>query len=108
MNDPLIMMLAQTGSEEYYNEQEYMMPSLNQELEALLDTYNIETIVYKLAAICWDEAEHTQDKELAKEYHKLGNKLQHTADTSSINHINQEKIKAFEKERQMAGLNYRA
>ena len=108
MNDPMIMMLAQTGCEEYYNEQEYMMPSLNQELAALLDTYNIETIVYKLASICWDEAEHTQDKELAKEYYKLGDKLQYAGDTSSINHINQEKIKAFEKERQMAGLNYSA
>ena len=81
------------------------MPSLNQELATLLDTYNIETIVYKLAAICWDEAEHTEDKELSKEYAKLGNKLQHAGDTSSINQINLEKIKAFTKERQMAGLN---
>ena len=78
------------------------MPSLNQELATLLDTYNIETIVYKLAAICWDEAEHTKDKELSKEYAKLGNKLQHAGDTSSINQINLEKIKAFTKERQMA------
>ena len=108
MNDPLIMMLAQTGSEEYYNEQEYMMPSLNQELETLLNSYNIETIVYKLAAICWDEAAHAPDPKLAKEYEKLGNKLQHSADTSSINAIHQEKIKAFEKERQLAGLNYHA
>ena len=81
------------------------MPSLNQDLAALLDTYNIETIVYKLAAICWDEAEHTEDKELTKEYHKLGNKLQHAGDTSSINAINQDKIEAFAKERQMAGMN---
>ena len=78
------------------------MPSLNQELATLLDTYNIETIVYKLAAICWDEAAHTEDKELSKEYAKLGNKLQHAGDTSSINQINLEKIKAFTKERQMA------
>jgi len=81
------------------------MPSLNQELAAIIDQYNIETIVYKLAAICWDEAEHTEDKELAREYHKLGNKLQHAGDTSSINAINQEKIEAFAKERQMAGMN---
>lgn len=81
------------------------MPSLNQELATLLDTYNIETIVYKLAEICWDEADCTGDKELAKEYHKLGNKLQHAGDTSSINQINLEKIKAFTKEQQMAGMN---
>jgi len=81
------------------------MPSLNQELAALIDTYNIETIVYKLAALCWDEAEHTEDKELAREYHKLGNRLQHAADTSSINQINLEKIQAFAKERQQAGMN---
>jgi hypothetical protein len=81
------------------------MPSLNQELAALIDQYNIETIVYKLASICWDEAEHTEDKELSKEYHKLGNKLQHAADTSSINQINLEKIQAFAKERQQAGMN---
>ena len=80
------------------------MPSLIQDLETLLSKYNIETIVYKLAEICWDEADCTGDKELAKEYHKLGDKLQHAGDTSSINHINQEKIKAFEKERQLAGL----
>jgi hypothetical protein len=81
------------------------MPSLNQDLAALIDQYNIETIVYKLAAICWDEAEHTEDKELTKEYHKLGNKLQHAADTCSINQINLEKIQAFAKERQRAGMN---
>jgi len=81
------------------------MPSLSQELETLIDQYNIETIVYKLAALCWDEAEHTEDKELAKEYHKLGNKLQHAADTSSINAINQEKIATFEIERLIAGMN---
>lgn len=80
------------------------MPSLNQDLETLLSKYNIETIVYKLAEICWDEADCTGDKELAKEYHKLGDKLQHAADTCSINAILQEKIKAFEKERQLAGL----
>ena len=81
------------------------MPSLNQEIEALLNKYNVETLVYKLAAICWDEGEHTEDPALAREYHKLGNKLQHAADTSSINAINQDKIKTFEKERQMAGMN---
>jgi hypothetical protein len=81
------------------------MPSLNQELAALIDHYNIETIVYKLAALCWDEAEHTEDKELYKEYHRLGNRLQHAGDTSSINQINLEKIQAFAKERQQAGMN---
>jgi hypothetical protein len=81
------------------------MPSLIQDLEAILSKYNIETVVYKLAAISWDEAEHTDDPALAREHHKLGNKLQLAADTCSINAINLEKIKAFEKERQMAGLN---
>lgn len=81
------------------------MPSLIQDLETLLSKYNIETVVYKLAAICWDEAEHTNDPALAREHHKLGNKLQHAADTCSINAILQDKIKAFEKERQLAGLN---
>jgi len=63
------------------------MPSLNQDLHTLIGKYDVQTIVSKLAEICYDKADGTEDNKLSNEYHKLGNKLQHVADTTSINEL---------------------
>lgn len=60
------------------------MPSLNQDLHTLIGKYNVQAIVSELAGICYDKADGTGEYKLWNEYHKLGNKLQHAADTSSL------------------------
>lgn len=67
------------------------MPSLNRDLHRLVGKYDVQTVVEKLAEICYEKADGTAEYKLWNEYHKLGNKLQHAADTSSINQINLEK-----------------
>lgn len=63
--------------------------AIKQECEALVDKYNIDVILSKLAEVCHEKAEHIrtnwQDKQTAKEWERLGKKLEHASLTSNVN-----------------------
>ena len=64
------------------------LASLKENLEQEIDRLGIDTVVDALAEICREKSEHVStnwgDRNLAKAWNKLAEKLQHVSDTSPM------------------------